>query len=36
MQERKKIIKGMKTHVAKVAQDDHGSVVSCKFYAVHV
>jgi len=25
--ERKKIIKGMKTHVAKVAQDDHGSVV---------
>lgn len=36
IQERKKIIKGMKTHVAKVAHDDHGSVVSCEIYAVFV
>lgn len=28
LQERKKIIKGMKGHVAKIARDDHGYMVS--------
>jgi hypothetical protein len=34
LQDRKKIVKGMKGHVSKIARDEHGSMVSRKLVSM--